>query len=143
MKESDVFEEFLSKKKLKHSEQRDWILDAFLQIEKHITVEELWAAVKKRHPSVGFATVYRTLKLFCESGLCRELRFENGTTRYEHHYGHDHHDHIICTKCGRFLEVVDDGIERLQEKLMKRHGFSLQYHRMNLYGICSECRKKI
>jgi Fur family ferric uptake transcriptional regulator len=142
VKEAGVFKKFLSGKKLKHSERRDWILDAFLHIEKHLTVEELWTAVKRKHPSVGFATVYRTLKLLCESGLCSEIRFDDGTTRYEHNYNHEHHDHLICMECGRFLEVVDDGIERLQERLMKRHGFLPRHHRMNLYGICRECKKE-
>jgi Fur family ferric uptake transcriptional regulator len=142
MKETGIFRLFLAGKNLKHSEQRDWILDVFLHIEKHFTVEELWTAVKKKRTSVGFATVYRTLKLLCESGLCSEIRFDDGTTRYEHNYNHEHHDHLICTECGRFLEVVDDAIEQLQERLMKLHGFLPQHHRMNLYGICKECKKE-
>ena len=142
MNGNGVFENFLAGKGLKHSKPRDWILAAFLSMERHVTVEELWAEVKAAHPTVGYATVYRTLKLLCESGLCTALRFEDGMTRYEQHYGHDHHDHIICTKCGRFIEVVSDEIERLQEQLMKRHGFLPQYHRMNLYGTCKECRSQ-
>jgi Fur family ferric uptake transcriptional regulator len=81
------------------------------------------------------------MKLMNESGLCREIRFEDGTTHYEHLYGHDHHDHLVCTQCGRLVEVVEEEIEKLQERLMKRHGFLPQSHRMNLYGICKECRK--
>lgn len=142
MNEAAVFETFIGEKKLKHSKPREWILAVFLSIEKHLSVDELWAAVKKKYPSVGFATVYRTLKLLCESGLCSELRFEDGTTRYEHRYGHDHHDHLVCTECGHVIEVFDAAIERLQERLMKRHGFAPRYHRMNLYGICKDCRKK-
>lgn len=142
MTETAVFEKFISGKNLKHSKPRNWILAVFLSLEKHLTVEDLWAAVKEKHPSVGFATVYRTLKLLCESGLCSEIRFEDGTTRYEHRYGHDHHDHLICTECGNVIEVVDGMIEQLQVQLMKRHGFSPCYHRMNLYGICKGCRKK-
>jgi Fur family ferric uptake transcriptional regulator len=142
MDENAVFEAFLARKGLKHSKPRVWILEIFLSIEKHVTVEELWAAVKTRYPSVGYATVYRTLKLLCESGLCTEISFENGTTRYEHLFGHSHHDHLICTICGRFVEVVDGEIEKLQERLMKRYGFIPQYHRMNLYGTCKDCRKK-
>ena len=140
MNEKTIFETFLTKKNLKHSQPRDWILEVFLKIEKHLTVDELWSAVKARHPSVGCATVYRTLKLLCESGLCRELILEDGTTRYEHHYGHDHHDHLICTTCGKLVEVVDPRIEELQEKLMKQHGFSPLRHKMDLYGICSKCK---
>jgi Fur family ferric uptake transcriptional regulator len=137
-----LFSHYLSQKQLKHSAKRDWILAAFLSMERHVTVHDVWVAVKKTHPTVGFATVYRTLRLMRESGLCRELRFEDGTTRYEHALDHEHHDHIICTKCGRCIEVVDTTIEKLQEQLMQRHGFSLSFHRMNLYGICKKCRKK-
>jgi Fur family transcriptional regulator, ferric uptake regulator len=140
MVETVVFEKFIEEKKLKHSLKRDWILAVFLTLEQHVTVEDVWKAVKKKHPTVGFATVYRTLKLLAQSGLCRELHFEDGTTRYEHGYGHNHHDHIICTSCGQCLEVVDDEIEKLQEQLMDRHGFSLTSHRMNLYGLCKACR---
>jgi Fur family transcriptional regulator, ferric uptake regulator len=140
MNETIVFEKFLARKKLKHSKPREFIVRTFLEMEKHVSVDELWGAVRKKYPSVGFATVYRTMKLLCESGLCSEIRFDDGTTRYEHLYGHDHHDHLICTKCGRFVEVVEAGIEELQERLMKRHGFQPQFHRMNLYGICRECR---
>jgi Fur family ferric uptake transcriptional regulator len=140
MNETLIFEKFLSQKRLKHSKPRECIIRIFLGMDKHVSVDELWATVRKKCPSVGFATVYRTMKLLCESGLCAEIRFDDGTTRYEHLYGRDHHDHLICTKCGRFVEVMEAGIEKLQEQLMKRHGFLPQFHRMNLYGICRECR---
>jgi Fur family ferric uptake transcriptional regulator len=142
MNESAVFEKFILGKGLRHSKPRDWILGVFLDIEKHMTVDELFTAVKKKYPTVGYATVYRTLKLLCECGLCSELVFDDGTTRYEHLYDHEHHDHLICTSCGTFIEVVDEDIEKLQILLMKRHSFSPQYHRMNLYGICKDCRSK-
>ena len=98
--------------------------------------------VKKLYPSIGFATVYRTLKLLCEAGLCRELKFEDGITRYEHLYGHQHHDHLVCTRCGKFIEIIEPEIEKLQEKLFKKHKFLPQRHRMELYGICKKCRKR-
>ena len=141
MGERRVFEEYCAGKSLKHSHKRDWILETFLDIEKHLTVYELWAAVKRRHPRVGFATVYRTLRLLCESGLCRELHFDDGTPLYEHLFDHDHHDHLICTRCGACVEVVDQEIEKLQEDLMIRHGFSPQQHHMELYGLCGKCKK--
>jgi Fur family transcriptional regulator, ferric uptake regulator len=141
MKEIAVFEKFLTTKKLKHSKPREWIINVFLGLEKHVTIDELWTTVKKQYPSVGYATVYRTMKLLSEIGLCTEIRFEDGTVRYEHHYAHDHHDHLMCTKCGRLIEVVDKTIEKLQDKLMQKHGFLPQFHRMNLYGVCRECRE--
>jgi Fur family transcriptional regulator, ferric uptake regulator len=142
MNETTIFEQFIAEKKLRHSQQREWILTVFLGIEKHVTVDELWREVRSVHPEVGSATVYRTLRLLCECGLCRELRFDDGATRYEHLYGHEHHDHLICTKCGISVEVVNPEIEHLQEQLMIRHGFVPQRHRMELYGICSACAKR-
>ena len=140
-KEEKIFEDYLVTKNLKHSEQRKEILYIFLNIDKHLTANELYRTVQKKYLTVGYATIYRTLKLLCECGLCRELRFEDGTTRYEHLYGHQHHDHLICTKCGRFVEVIDPEIEKLQEKLIKQHDFYPQRHRMELYGVCKRCKK--
>jgi Fur family ferric uptake transcriptional regulator len=140
-KEQRLFEDYLATRNLKHSLQRKKILDVFLGIDRHLTAEELYRIVKKRDPEIGFATIYRTLKLLCSAGLCRELKFEDGTTRYEHLYGHKHHDHIICTKCGRFVEVSSLEIERLQERLFESYGFYPQRHRMELYGICKKCKR--
>ena len=140
-KENRIFEGYLTRRNLKHSQQRKEILDIFLSIDKHMTADELYRIAKKSYPGIGYATVYRTLKLFCGSGLCRELKLEDGTTRYEHLYGHRHHDHLICTRCGRFVEVVEAQIESLQEKLFKQHGFYPERHRMELYGVCKRCKK--
>ena len=140
-KEDKVFEGYLATKNLKHSQQRKEILGIFLNIDKHLTADELYRIIRKMYPGIGYATVYRTLKLLCECGLCRELKFDDGTTRYEHLYDHKHHDHLICTKCGRFAEVVDPDIERLQSKLFKLYKFYPQRHRMELYGICKRCIK--
>jgi len=140
-KEEKIFEDYLAARDLKHSEQRREILYIFLNIDKHLTADGLYRIVRKKYPTIGNATIYRTLKLFCECGLCRELKLEDGTTRYEHLYGHQHHDHLICTKCGRFVEVVDPEIERLQEKLVKQYGFYPERHRMELYGVCKRCKR--
>lgn len=140
-KEEEILEEYIALKNLRPSLQRKQILEIFLSIDKHLTADELFRIAKEKHSNIGFATVYRTLKLFCDCGLCRELRFEDGTTRYEHQYGHQHHDHLICTKCGKFIEVVDPDIERLQEKLFKQYEFYPQRHKMELYGICKKCKR--
>jgi Fur family ferric uptake transcriptional regulator len=106
-----------------------------------LTAEEIYLAVKKKHPGIGYATVYRTLKLLCEAGICRELTCEDGIKRYEYQSQDEHHDHLICTKCGIFVEVVDPEIEKLQERLFKSNGFYPERHRMELYGICKKCSK--
>ncbi|MFA5794149.1 MAG: transcriptional repressor [Candidatus Brocadiia bacterium] len=139
--EKKIFENYLEAKSLKHSEQRMEILNIFLKADNHLTANELYQIVRGKYPSIGYATIYRTLKLLCECGLCRELKFDDGASRFEHLYGHQHHDHLICTKCGRFVEVVDPEIERLQEKLAKRHGFHPERHRMELYGVCKRCKR--
>lgn len=134
------FFHFLSRKKLKFTSQRGLIFDVFWQSEDHHSPEELYNLVKQIDPQIGQATVYRTLKLLCESGIAREVNFGDGVTRYEPTYGQSHHDHLICSNCGRSVEVVDSRIERLQEKLAKAQGFTLTGHKMYLFGICPQCR---
>jgi Fur family ferric uptake transcriptional regulator len=140
-KEREVLSGHIRNKNLKHSEQRQIILEVFLETEKHLTAEELYLMVKKKVPSIGYATIYRTLKLLIEAGLCREMQVENGVTRYEHHYNHEHHDHLVCTKCGKFVEIFSPDIEKLQEKIAKKNGFVLERHRLELYGVCGACRR--
>ena len=140
--EKEYFEDYLLSKNLKHSDQRIKILEIFLKYEKHFTAEELYKTAKKSLPTIGYATIYRTLKLFCESGICRELILEDGITRYEHLYGHEHHDHLICINCGKFIEVANSEIENLQEKIAKSKKFILIRHRLEMYGLCKKCSKK-
>lgn len=139
--ERKLFSEFVKSRGLKQSDQRNQILVAFLKTEKHLSAEELHNIVRRTNPSIGIATVYRTLKLFLDSGLCRELRLDDGTSRYEHQFGHDHHDHLVCSGCGTLVEVFDPEIEKLQEKLAARHGFQVSRHKLEMYGLCKSCRK--
>jgi Fur family ferric uptake transcriptional regulator len=140
--EREIFENYIRKKNLKWSEQRINILEIFLQSKKHLTADELYRRVKKKFPSIGYSTIYRTLKLLCECGICSEMRLDDGTIRFEHLYRDTHHDHLICLKCGRFVEVVDPEIERLQEKLAEKEGFILKKHILQMYGICRDCQDK-
>ena len=107
-----------------------------------MSAEELYARVKKAHSGIGYATVYRALKLFAEAGLAEERRFEDGFTRYEYRATDGHHDHLICTKCGRILEFENERIEELQDAVAKKNRFQVQSHKLELYGLCFECRKK-
>ena len=137
-----IFADFIARKKLKMTPQRREILDVFLAEEGHVTSEELYQKVKRDSPSIGQATVYRTLKLLADSGLAKAVEFGDGAVRYEILYGQSHHDHLICEECGVNVEVVDPAIERLQVEVASRHGFKLTAHKLYLYGICSDCRKK-
>lgn len=140
-KDKRAFQDYLSHEGLKFSAQRMKIFETVLEGVKHLTANEIYRNVQKKYRGIGYATIYRTLRLLCEAGLCVELKCEDGTCRYELAGRDAHHDHLICTKCGRFVEVVDPEIERLQERLFKVNGFFPQRHRMELYGICKKCKK--
>ena len=136
------FTDYIATHGLKLTPQRRLIAEVFLRQDGHLSTEELYDKVRKEDTTVGQATVYRTLKLFCDSGLAKEVHFGDGVARYERTVGVTHHDHIICIACGKQVEFVDATIEKLQESLAAKHGFILTSHHMNLYGVCPSCRKK-
>ncbi len=124
---------------LKHTKQREAILDVFLTAAGHVTSEDIYNAVRDEHPNVGYTTVYRTMKLLCEAGLASERHFEDGPTRYE--IEHEHHDHLVCVKCGRIIEFECAMIEATQEEIAERYHFRVLRHRHELYGHCEDCRE--
>ncbi len=138
----NILRQYLKNNGLLHSKQREQILDIFLKTEKHTTINDLYDLVRKKNPKIGLATVYRSMKVICDAGLARETDFGDGTKRFEHKYKHQHHDHLVCLKCGRIIEVVSPGIEKLQERLAKKHKFSAVRYRMEIFGICSSCNRK-
>ncbi|MBI4851241.1 MAG: transcriptional repressor [Acidobacteria bacterium] len=140
--EKEIFHEHLKRTRLKRTDQRDLILDVFIGTEGHISVEELYDLVKKKDPSVGFTTVYRTMKLMTEAGLAHEVRFTDGRARYEHEYNHDHHDHFICSNCNSVIEFYSAEIEKLQEEIAHQYNFTIQDHSHRIFGICSNCQEK-
>jgi Fur family ferric uptake transcriptional regulator len=116
------------------------VAEVFFSMEGHPGVEQLAAEVRRRHKGIGYATVYRTMKLLVESGLVAAREFGEGFARYEVQEPAEHHDHLICTSCGRILEFEDPGIEDLQERVTRAHGFVMQRHRLEIYGLCPTCR---
>jgi Fur family ferric uptake transcriptional regulator len=136
-----AFREFITQKGLKSTRQRDIILDAFLASDRHMSIEDLYLKLRAKHPNIGYATVYRTLKLFAESGIAREIQFGDGQTRYEHVAEGEHHDHLVCTHCGAIAEFENETIEKLQDEVAKSHDFIIETHKLELYGICAKCRK--
>lgn len=135
-----AFREFIASKGLKTTRQRGIILDSFLSSDRHISIEELYLKLRSKHPSIGYATVYRTLKLFAESGIAREIQFGDGQTRYEHSAEGEHHDHLVCTGCGKIIEFENETIEQLQQEVASSHGFRIKSHKLELYGLCSGCQ---
>jgi len=136
----NAFNRFAAGKGLRSTRQRDIILDFFLATHQHISVEELYLKIKAVHPGIGNATVYRTLKLFVEAGLAREVLLHDGQTRYEHVVEGEHHDHLVCTSCNAVIEFENETIEKLQDDIATRHGFFIKNHKLEIYGICAQCR---
>jgi Fur family ferric uptake transcriptional regulator len=129
-----VLAEYIQSNGLKNTRQRDVILETFIAASGHTTIEELLSAVQKVNKAVGYATVYRTLKLFVDAGIASERKFGDGQTQYEIANVDEHHDHLICRKCGKIFEFEDDIIERQQEIIAAQFGLKLTHHRMTLWG---------
>jgi Fur family ferric uptake transcriptional regulator len=139
-REQQALASYLDDHHLKHTRQREAILEVFLQTQGHITSEDLFRKVRELYPRIGHTTVYRTMKILCDAGLATERHFDNGATRYE--IEHQHHDHLVCLRCGKIIEFESSTIEGAQDEIAKRHGFRLLRHRHDLYGHCSDCRQE-
>jgi Fur family ferric uptake transcriptional regulator len=129
---------YLEEHNLKHTKQREAILEVFLEAKGHITSEDLYQDVRARHPQIGYTTVYRTMKLLCEAGLAHEHNFD-GTARFE--IAQEHHDHLVCTRCGKIIEFECEMIESAQTRIAASYGFRVLRHRHELYGHCADCQK--
>ena len=131
------FADYVRKHGLKSTQQRDVIVELFLRSSGHISIDDLLTRVRRKSPKVGYATVYRTMKLLTDSGVAAARQFGDGQTRFEISDGEGHHDHLICNQCGLILEFENDAIEKLQEEMAERlGGFKLVRHKLELYGIC-------
>jgi Fur family ferric uptake transcriptional regulator len=139
--EQSVLADYLTRHRLKRSAQREAILDAFLKVERHVSVEDLLRVVRRHHPEVGRTTIYRTLKLFKDAGLASELGFGE-EARFEPIWKRDHHDHFVCTGCGTIIEFTSPEIERIQEEIAERLSFTVEGHRHHIFGRCSRCSAK-
>ncbi|MBI5453340.1 MAG: transcriptional repressor [Deltaproteobacteria bacterium] len=135
----EILKSYLEAKGLKSTAQRDYIADVFFKTNTHISLEELLKKVKRKTPNIGYATVYRTMKLLTECGLAISRQFGDGQTRYENLPENGHHDHIICIRCSKIAEFQNQKIEQLQAEAAKKLGFTVVNHKLELYGYCSDC----
>ncbi len=136
----DQLSAYMERKGLRSTAQRRVVSDVFFRTDGHLSIDDMLSLVRKQDPKVGYATVYRTMKLLVECGLANERQFDDTVTRFEIAHEDSHHDHLICLECKRIVEFEDDEIERLQEHLAERHGFKLVSHKHELYGMCEDCR---
>ncbi len=135
------FAEYLSKHGLKYTTQRKIIIDEIFGNHEHFEIENLVAKVRSKDFKVARATVYSTIKLLLSANLIRKIRLSNNEVRYEHIFGHDHHDHIICLDCNHVVEFHDETIEARQEMVCKKLGFVIERHVHTIYARCVEFRK--
>ncbi len=136
-----VFQRHLKSVGLKHTDQRDTILRAFLASREHLSTDELYRRVRRKDARIGFTTVYRTLKLLAECGLASEVAFQDGIARYEHQYNRPNHHHMVCTECGRSVEFFSPEVDRLEAAIGRKYRYQPTRHTFQIYGICHDCRK--
>lgn len=136
------FESYLRKNRFKLTTQRRTVARTFFLQKGHITAEDLYRRVQKKYPDIGFTTVYRTLNLLVKAGLASDHNFKSASSRFESSGGNEHHDHLICTECGRIIEFKNVNIEKLQQEVAGQHGFTMTEHTLEIFGICERCRKK-
>ena len=124
--------------------QRQAVYDAIAcHSDKHMKCEEIYFLLSADFPRIGLATVYRTLSIFTEVGLLSKVNFDDGYLRYELNSSpadaHKHH-HLICLRCGRIDEAIEDLMEELEKAVLDKFGFQVEDHSVKIYGYCSSCR---
>lgn len=142
-----LLDAYMVDKGKRNTRQRDAIVDIFFEAGRrgHVSLQEILELVQANEPGVGFATVYRTMKMLTEAGVALERHFGEGQSRYELADVDEHHDHIICTLCGTILEFEEPEIERLQRDVAARLGMKITHHRHEIYAYCAEpdsCRHR-
>jgi len=140
--EKQQFERLFEDEGIDRIEDRLTILGVFLSIERHISFQELVAALKDNGYDFEPDFTKKTLNLLCRYGFAVKTKFEGQPTLYEHRHLGFHHDHLICTKCGKIVEFERPQIEELQLEIAALHGFHVLQHKMEIYGLCSDCLKE-
>ncbi|MGA1932481.1 Fur family transcriptional regulator [Arcobacter sp. YIC-464] len=136
----DELKKIVKQKGLKYTEQREIVLSILINAQDHLTAEEVYNEIKQQYPdtNIGIATVYRALSFLEEVDLIASINFGTDGKKYESN-AKSHHDHLICTSCGKIVEFLDDEIEKRQERIAKKNKFKITSHSMQLYGTCETC----
>ncbi|RMA97270.1 Fur family transcriptional regulator [Hydrogenothermus marinus] len=135
------FKKFIKEKGLKFTSQREKVLDEILNTKGHFEIEDIVQKIKNKNVNVSRATVYRTLNILKEIGIVTEVIKFNNKTIYEISLK-EHHDHLICTNCGKIIEFQEKEIEELQDKICEIYGFKPTFHRLEIFGLCKDCASK-
>ena len=133
------FQALLEEKELKYTFERKYICEEVLKLKNHFDADSLYDRFKKKGLRISRDTVYRTLPLLLESGIVQKSVGEGKREFFERMTAKGHHDHMVCIRCGKFIEFQCEKIESLQEEVCKEHGFQLTFHDHRLFGICRDC----
>ena len=139
--EERIFRNCLASRGLKFTPERDVILREVFQRHDHFEAEELLSSIRKKGGRTSRATVYRTLDLLVQSGLLEVVDLGGNSHHYEHVLGHQHHDHLICERCGRIIEFTHGQLEKLKEKVCREMAFDGRSHTLKIFGLCIRCRQ--
>ncbi|MFL0250034.1 Fur family transcriptional regulator [Clostridium neuense] len=135
----------VKEKGFKFTPQRQAVLEAIITNgNMHMTVEEIYDYVKKDHSEIGLATVYRSVLLLNDIGIITKLSLNDGIARYQiihENETHQHH-HLICTNCGKIIDVEEDLLDDIESKIEATYGFNVKNHSLKFFGLCKDCRDK-
>ena len=122
------------------TETRKLILEAIYETHSHFSGDDIFIRLNEKGYEVSRASIFRTLPLLVEAGLLRESVSNERHKHYEHTWGHTHHEHLTCSECGRVIEFYDPKLETLLTAIADQYDYSIRDHRIELFGVCQECR---
>jgi len=125
----------------KATPQRLFILQAIGEFESQFTSQELYRHLRKRHPSIGLVTIYRTLKVLADEGFICRMGISGKSLCYAHRPEQQHHHHLVCTGCNKVLDIVNCSLAELERKLASDTGFDISEHHLEFIGLCQACQK--
>lgn len=141
--EIEVFREFIRKKGLRNTPEREAIIQEIFATHDHFDVDELYLRLKNKNKKISKPSIYRLIPYLLESGLIQEAYFEDGHLHYEHIYGHKHHCHLRCLNCGKIIEFEEKPLKQVEKKLAEKYGFIVRGHKFEVLGYCPKCKGHI
>jgi len=140
--EKNIFSSFIRDHGFKYTAERNAIVEAISSFKGHFNADELFERLKERGEEISRATIYRSIPLLVKSGIIKETVRSLERMSYESVFGQDHHDHLICIRCGRLIEFKDEKIESMQDELCRKYNFEPKDHWLRIRGYCEKCREK-
>lgn len=138
----DAFRRYLREHNLPVTGQRELVAEVIFSATGHLSADDIERGLRERRAHVGKATVYRTLDLLAQSGMVATRDFGEGFRRYERSPGRAHHEHLICIRCGKVIEFVNERLERMKALIAEEYGFRHHHHRLEIFGTCPECQQR-